>query len=114
MIPIMLNRDHGLAFLFEHDLFRKPVPTFRDHAPSSQGSGGPVNVGPALPCDRCQVFCRFSTGTGIPAIFSLTENSVLRLVKYSVFQSSPPKPMFVVAGWPCTMRPSLLPFGSRM
>jgi len=31
----------------------------------------------------------------------LTENSVLRLVKNSVFQSSPPKPMFVVAGWPC-------------
>jgi hypothetical protein len=28
-----------------------------------------------------QVFCRLSTGTGIPAIFSFTENSVLRLMK---------------------------------
>ena len=42
-----------------------------------------------------QVFCRFSTGTGIPAIFSLTEKSVLRLVKNSVFQSSPPKAMLI-------------------
>ena len=27
-----LSRNHGLAFLFEHDLFGKPVPTFPDHA----------------------------------------------------------------------------------
>src|SRR5262245_45596293 len=54
----------------------------------------------------------FFTGTGTPAIFTPTENSVLRVVKKSVFQSSPPNAMFVVAGWPCTMRPSFLPFGS--
>jgi len=29
---LRLIRDRGLAFLIEHDLFRKPVPTFRDHA----------------------------------------------------------------------------------
>ncbi len=40
----------------------------------------------------------FRTGTGVPAIFSLTEPSVLWVVKYSVFQSSPPKAMLVVWG----------------
>jgi hypothetical protein len=30
-----LNRYPALAFLVEHDLFRKPVSTFRDHAQSS-------------------------------------------------------------------------------
>ena len=30
--PIKLNRDHGLAFCLSMIFFRKPVPTFRDHA----------------------------------------------------------------------------------
>jgi hypothetical protein len=38
----------------------------------------------------------FPTGTGIPAIFTLTEPNVFRVVKYSVFQSSPPKPILLV------------------
>ena len=42
----------------------------------------------------------FTAGTGRPAIFTLTEKSVLLVVKYSVFQSSPPKARLVVAGWP--------------
>ena len=40
----------------------------------------------------------FGTGTGMPGIFTFTEPTVLRVVKYSVFQSLPPKPMLVVAG----------------
>src|SRR5213594_1220215 len=51
----------------------------------------------------------FPVGTGTPGIFTLTEPRWLRLVKYSVFQSSPPKAMLVVAGAPWTMRPSFLP-----
>jgi len=31
MIPIRLNRKHGLAFLFEHDLNPENVTLFRDH-----------------------------------------------------------------------------------
>jgi hypothetical protein len=27
-----MESELGSSFLFEHDLFRKPVPTFRDHA----------------------------------------------------------------------------------
>src|SRR5215467_15125275 len=54
----------------------------------------------------------FTTGTGMPGIFTLTDPIMVRLVKNSVFQSSPPKPILVVAGWPWTMRPSFLPFGS--
>jgi integrase len=27
-----MESEPGFSFLFEHDLFRKPVPTFRDHA----------------------------------------------------------------------------------
>jgi hypothetical protein len=45
-------------------------------------------------------------GTGMPEIFTLTAPKWLRLVKYRVFQSSPPKARLVVAGAPWTMRPS--------
>ena len=55
----------------------------------------------------------FGTGTGMPGIFTFTEPTVSRVVKNSVFQSLPPKPMLVVAGSPWTMRPSFLPLGSR-
>ncbi|MPZ58505.1 MAG: hypothetical protein GEU91_18835 [Rhizobiales bacterium] len=27
-----IGSDHAPTFLIEHDLFRKPAPTFRDHA----------------------------------------------------------------------------------
>src|SRR5262245_12480676 len=37
----MIRSDHGLDFLFEHDLFRKPVSTFRDHALRRQSVQGP-------------------------------------------------------------------------
>jgi hypothetical protein len=57
-----------------------------------------------------QVF--FTAGTGIPGIFTLKDPIIVRLVKNSVFQSSPPKAMLVVAGWPWTMRPSFLPVES--
>jgi hypothetical protein len=49
---------------------------------------------------------RFPTGTGMPGIFTPTQPKWLRLVKYKVFQSAPPKARFVVAGAPCTMQPS--------
>jgi hypothetical protein len=52
----------------------------------------------------------FGTGTGMPGIFTFTEPRVLRVVKNSVFQSSPPKPILVVAFSPWTMRPSFLPW----
>jgi hypothetical protein len=52
---------------------------------------------------------RFRAGTCTPAIFSVTLFNEDLVVKYSVFQSSPPKATFVVAGMPCTMRPSFLP-----
>ena len=55
---------------------------------------------------------RFGAGTGTPGIFTRTEPSVVRLVKYSVFQSSPPNARLVVCGLPWTMRPSFLPCGS--
>src|SRR5262252_4087975 len=48
----------------------------------------------------------FTAGTGIPGIFTLKDPIMVRLVKNSVFQSSPPKAILVVAGWPWTMRPS--------
>ena len=38
----------------------------------------------------------------MPGIFTLTDPIMVRLVKNSVFQSSPPKPILVVAGWPWT------------
>src|SRR5258708_25016225 len=56
----------------------------------------------------------FGAGTGRPPTLRLTEPRWVRLVKYKVFQSSPPKAMLVVAGCPCTMRPSFLPWGSRI
>src|SRR5216683_3037440 len=56
----------------------------------------------------------FWVGTGMPGIFTLTEPRWVRLVKYRVFQSSPPKPRLVVAGAPCTIRPSFLPRGSTI
>src|SRR6185503_20992786 len=56
----------------------------------------------------------FAAGTGRPDIFTLTEPRWVRLVKYKVFQSSPPKALLVVAGWPCTMRPRFLPCASRL
>jgi hypothetical protein len=40
----------------------------------------------------------YFAGTGKPAIFTGTLPTVLRLVKYSVFQSAPPKQRLVVAG----------------
>jgi hypothetical protein len=39
-----------------------------------------------------------TAGTGIPAILSFTEPRKFQLVKYSVFQSGPPKAMLVVCG----------------
>ena len=56
----------------------------------------------------------FCVGTGMPGIFTLTAPRWFRLVKYRVFQSSPPKARFVVAGAPCTMRPSFFPVGSMI
>jgi hypothetical protein len=56
----------------------------------------------------------FATGTAVPATLIFTEPSDTRVVKNSVFQSSPPKPTLVVAGCPWTTRPSFLPLGSRM
>jgi putative copper resistance protein D len=55
---------------------------------------------------------RLVAGTGTPGIFTRTEPSAVRLVKYSVFQSSPPNAMLVVCGLPWTMRPSFRPCGS--
>ena len=45
----------------------------------------------------------------MPEIFTFTAPKVFLPVKKSVFQSSPPKPMLVVAGYPWTIRPSFLP-----
>src|SRR3954465_10906552 len=36
-LSFLVESELGSSFLFEHDLFRKPVPTFRDHA---LGGGG--------------------------------------------------------------------------
>lgn len=58
------------------------------------------------------LYARLVAGTGTPGIFTRTEPSAVRLVKYSVFQSSPPNAMLVVCGLPWTMRPSFLPCGS--
>ena len=57
-------------------------------------------------------YARFAAGTGTPGIFTRTEPSVVRLVKYRVLQSSPPNARLVVCGLPWTMRPSFLPLGS--
>src|SRR6266850_7155756 len=66
----------------------------------------------ALHRTRAIVIYFFWVGTGMPGIFTLTEPKWFRLVKYRVFQSSPPKARLVVAGAPWTMRPSFLPYGS--
>jgi len=62
--------------------------------------------------DGAAPYARLVAGTGTPGIFTRTEPSAVRLVKYSVFQSSPPNAMLVVCGLPWTMRPSFLPCGS--
>jgi hypothetical protein len=31
-LSVLMESEPGSSFLFAHDLFRKPVPTFRDHA----------------------------------------------------------------------------------
>lgn len=36
--PIELNRITGFASLLDHDLFREPVPTFRDHVLTWRGA----------------------------------------------------------------------------
>ena len=61
---------------------------------------------------RAVPYDRFGAGTGTPGIFTRTEPSAVRLVKYRVFQSSPPNAMLVVCRLPWTMRPSFLPCGS--
>jgi putative copper resistance protein D len=61
---------------------------------------------------RSPPYARFAAGTGTPGIFTRTEPSVVRLVKYKVLQSSPPNARLVVCGLPWTMRPSFLPLGS--
>src|SRR5215475_8105006 len=71
-----------------------------------------ISVLPRRPRRDLPFHAFFATGTGMPGIFTLTDPIMVRPVKNSVFQSSPPKPILVVAGWPCTMRPSFLPFGS--
>src|SRR5580658_3166363 len=37
-VEVSIDVSPGLAFLFEHDLFRKPVTTFRDHAQLDENS----------------------------------------------------------------------------
>src|SRR6267143_5960583 len=56
----------------------------------------------------------FRGGAGTPGIRRLTEPNCVRVVKYKVFQSLPPKARLVVAGAPWTIRPSFLPRGSRI
>src|SRR5947209_10839082 len=38
-LSFLVESELGSSFLFEHDLFRKPVPTFRDHALSAEQTG---------------------------------------------------------------------------
>jgi hypothetical protein len=87
-----------------------------DYAPPSYPppQAGEGRVGGSIRATDHYIYAFFATGTGMPATFRLTDPSMVRLVKNRVFQSLPPKPMFVVAGWPWTMRPSFLPLGSRM
>ena len=54
----------------------------------------------------------FANGTGSPAILTLNEPRLVRVQKYTVFQSSPPNATLAVLAKPCTMRPSFLPFGA--
>src|SRR6266849_7733397 len=56
----------------------------------------------------------FSAGTGTPAIFTLKEPRLVRVQKYTVFQSPPPNATLAVLPKPCTTRPSFLPVESRM
>jgi hypothetical protein len=56
----------------------------------------------------------FSTGTGTPATFTLKEPRLVRVQKYTVFQSSPPNATLAVFAKPWTTRPSFLPIESRM
>jgi hypothetical protein len=55
-----------------------------------------------------------SAGTGTPAIFTLKEPRLVRVQKYTVFQSSPPNATLAVLPKPWTTRPSFLPVGSRI
>jgi putative copper resistance protein D len=47
---------------------------------------------------RAAPYTRFAAGTGTPGIFTRTEPRLFRLVKYRVFQSSPPNARLVVCG----------------
>src|SRR5947209_20079090 len=38
-LSFLVELELGSSFLFEHDLFRKPVPTFRDHAQAQNKRG---------------------------------------------------------------------------
>jgi hypothetical protein len=44
-----LNQNSGVIFLFEHDLFGKPLPTFPDHAPAASIAG---NAAASIPFRR--------------------------------------------------------------
>src|SRR5256885_254398 len=39
-LSIRIESEAGSSFLIEHDLVRKPVPTFRDHAPCRRARHG--------------------------------------------------------------------------
>ena len=53
-----------------------------------------------MPCN----YAFFPTGTGTPAIFTLNEPRLVRVQKYTVFQSSPPKASFAVLAKPVLRR----------
>jgi hypothetical protein len=89
-------------------------PDDRLRAPPVATRLGRVGTARRAPLPTLPFHAFFATGTGMPGIFTLTDPIMVRLVKNSVFQSSPPKPILVVAGWPWTMRPSFFPFGSRI
>jgi hypothetical protein len=62
--------------------------------------------------DRAVRYAFFANGTGIPAILALNEPRLVRVQKYTVFQSSPPNATLAVLAKPCTMHPSFLPFAA--
>jgi hypothetical protein len=60
-----VNHCAPLTFLFEHDLFRKPVPTFRDHA-LAEAIRAEKPIGAARTSQNHQ---RQDAGTGATVLF---------------------------------------------
>jgi len=73
LIPTALNQTRRLSLLFAHDLVRKPVPTFRDHALTCTMSHVKPAAEPPIPrsarlAAALRATLRFAADVGLPPL----------------------------------------------